>query len=75
MKKIKSIFWKGIILILQNQYKLAKEKLEKTQKFLEINEKFNKANFIRRYFDWYGKFISHSTSDYFQLTIEELFYL
>jgi len=75
IKKIKSIFWKGVILILQKQYKFAKEKLEKIQKILEINEKMNKAIFIRNFFDWYGRFISHSTYDDFHITSKELFSL
>jgi len=75
IKKIKSNFWKGIILILQRQYKFAKEKLEKIQKILEINEKFNKANFIRKFFDWYGRFISHATYEDFHITNKDLFSL
>jgi hypothetical protein len=61
-----------MILILQKQYKLAKEKLEKIQKLLEINEKHIKANFIRRFFEWYGKYISHSTFEDFPLSQQEL---
>ena len=72
IKKIKANFWKGLIYILQKQYKLAKEKLEKIQKLLEINEKQIKANFIRRYFEWYGKYITHSVYDEFVVSQSEL---
>jgi len=75
IKKIKSNFWKGVILILQKQYKLAKEKFEKIYKILELNEKFNKANFIRKFCDWYSGFISGLTYEDFYITIKDLFSL
>lgn len=60
IKNIKAIFWKGVIYILQKQHKLAKEKFEKIQKLLEINEKYKKTNFIRKYYEWYIKNIANS---------------
>jgi hypothetical protein len=72
IKKIKANFWKGVIYILQKQYKLAKEKFEKIQKLLEINEKIIKVNFIRKYFEWYVKYISYSVYDDFEVNNNEL---
>jgi hypothetical protein len=72
IKKIKANFWKGLIYILQRQYKLAKEKFEKIQKLLEINEKHTKANFIRRYFEWYSRYIINSIYDDFVISQSEL---
>jgi hypothetical protein len=75
MKKIKANFWKGVIYVLQRQYKLAKEKFEKILKLLEINEKINKANFIRKFFEWYVKYISYTIYDDFEVNRNELLLL
>ena len=68
IKIIKSKFWKGVIYIFQKRYKIAKEKLEKIQKFLERNEKLKKINFIKRYFEWINKFFNELCNEEFIIT-------